>query len=275
MPRWSVRPDLVEVMLECVEGRSNAEAAAEFTRRTGVPLCAHNVSAFKGPRGLGDPTRMGRHSGKQPLPLGTERAGTEGYIMVKVRERPTVPGSKDDWEPKSKVVYEEAYGPLPEGHFAMFCDGDKLNFDPGNLLAVPRRLIGVMNSGGVPWHDRETAKTALMLAELKAARTSVMCARERTCECCGKAFTVDDDRRYNPDQQTCPEYIAAGRKSRGRRKEHTGPPSDVCPVCGREFHRERRQQRRCRSCIDEAPKYSVKAHRSVNASRGCVDFGNR
>lgn len=254
-------------MLECVEGRSNAEAAAEFTRRTGVALRANNVSAFKGPRGLGDPTRMGRHSGKKPLPLGTERAGAKGYIMVKVRERPTVPGSKDDWEPKSKVVYEEAYGPLPEGCFAMFCDGDKSNFDPGNLLAVPKRLMGVMNGLGIEWHDRETAKTALMLAELRSVRIDAMCDRERECAVCGKPFTVEDDRRYSPDMKTCPECVAAGKKAKGPRSARSGPAVGTCAVCGEEFRRETSTQRRCRRCIEEHRDYSVEAHRSVRGER--------
>jgi hypothetical protein len=84
--------------------------------------------------------------------------GKDGYIMVKVAEWPSVPQSKDNWKFKHVLAWEQANGrELPEAHVVMFADHDKRNFDPGNLVAVPRKYIVRLNSPDMPdYHDRDT-----------------------------------------------------------------------------------------------------------------------
>lgn len=58
-----------------------------------------------------------------------------------------------------RVVYEDNYGPIPEGHVVVVLDRDKSNLAPENLKAVPRREAstaaykdpsGIFGMGSVP-----------------------------------------------------------------------------------------------------------------------------
>lgn len=76
------------------------------------------------------------------LPLGTERLMThdknEGIVMVKVSNTGT---QSQQWRPKQHLVYERATGKeVPKGWRVLFTDGNKENFDPANLEAVPHAL---------------------------------------------------------------------------------------------------------------------------------------
>ena len=242
--RWSKRPDMEAVMLECVRGRTRAEAAAEFERRTGEHLEPHNVSAFMQARGL-CPRRP--DLGRASLPVGTEREGKDGYIKVKVREAASVPGSKDDWEYKQVLVWERAEGrELPDGWVVIFCDHDARNFDPSNLLAVPRSLIGVMNGMGVAWTDREQAEAVMAMAELKVAKLDLLMRTPRRCGVCGREFTPEH--RDRPGAQTCPGCRAAGRKAKGRRTYRYKLPVTGCLFCGREFQPVAGRETVCPEC---------------------------
>lgn len=68
-------------------------------------------------------------SGNRPhntLQVGTETQDKYGYVMVKVAE-PNV------WQYKHHVAYGE---PVPTGHKVIFLDGNKYNFESGNLQLV-------------------------------------------------------------------------------------------------------------------------------------------
>jgi hypothetical protein len=69
-------------------------------------------------------------------PVGYERTTRDGYIEVKVKD---CEKSKDNFVLKQRLVYEQNFGPIPEGCVVEFIDGDKSNFDPANLVAKTRR----------------------------------------------------------------------------------------------------------------------------------------
>jgi hypothetical protein len=65
------------------------------------------------------------------LPVGTEVA-SKGYMRVKVAE-PNI------WRPRSHLVWEAAHGkPLPKGWIVRRKDGDTLNDEIENLVAMSR-----------------------------------------------------------------------------------------------------------------------------------------
>jgi hypothetical protein len=69
---------------------------------------------------------LNRHT----CPIGQERE-KDGYISVKV-------GSPSVWRYKQQLIYEEHFGPIPDGHVVIFHDGNRQNYDPNNLVAVKR-----------------------------------------------------------------------------------------------------------------------------------------
>ena len=91
-------------------------------------------------------------------PIGYERVDKDGYTYIKTEK---------GFMLKSKYVYEKHYGGLPHGHNVMFVDRDKTNFDPDNLIAVPRKIMPKLVK--YDYHDRESMKAAILSAEIEYA----------------------------------------------------------------------------------------------------------
>jgi hypothetical protein len=64
-----------------------------------------------------------------PAPLGTERVAKNGYRYIK---------TETGWRLYHHVVFEEAAGRAIDNEMIRFKDGDITNFDPDNLIAVPK-----------------------------------------------------------------------------------------------------------------------------------------
>lgn len=139
-------------------------------------------------------------------PVGYERVDSrDGYIHVKVRDsrvdglQRQEPGNfNENWRPKHHVVYEQAHGPIPEGCNIVFADHDKRNFDPENLVAVPRALWGTIRKMGLPFSDRETLELCMKVAQLDQARYAAHCA-PRECKACGATFKPRQPRQRRCD----------------------------------------------------------------------------
>lgn len=207
-----------EWMLEHDSGESVYATIDAFEAEFGVRLNRAQVSRFRSVYGT---TRRTSHGGGKPnKPVGSERMGKDGYVMVKVAEWPTVPQTKDNWRFKHHIEWERANGrPVPEGWTVFFADGDKRNLDPDNLVALPRKYIGQLNNPELPgYHDRETLLACVTLCDLRSAMIDAEAARPRTCEVCGVTFVPTEAQRSYPSPvKTCPDCLAAGKKARGRR----------------------------------------------------------
>ena len=259
MMRWSSKEFERERawMLENDTTESVQPTIDAFEAEFGVRLTRAQVSLFR--CYYGNRRRISHGGGMPCKPVGATRLGKDGYLMVKVTEWPERPSTKDNWRFMHHLVWEEANGrPVPDGCVIMFADGDKSNFDPENLVAVPRKIVGVMNSPGAPrWSDRQTLMACIKTAELKTAIFDAEARIPRKCGVCGREF-VPEQKRYRHNPKTCPECRAAGIKSRGDRGDKQ---PTVCEVCGEVFARESKSMRRCPSCIAAKPHMSVESHR--------------
>jgi hypothetical protein len=208
---WSREPEMERWMLGHDHGQRIAELCEEFRGRWGFSLDRQQVSHFR--LSHGTQRRRASGGGRRDAPIGAERERA-GYVEVKVRERPSTPSGRDNWALKHVLAYERAHGPVPEGHVVLFADGDRRNFDPDNLVAVPRRVVAVLNKPSSPsWHDRETLEACVAIAELSIA------ARERSfdvpvrCGVCGREFMPRRDKWAARPQMTCPECLRAGHRA--------------------------------------------------------------
>lgn len=94
------------------------------------------------------------------VPVGTER-NLIGYIEIKVAE-PNV------WKLKHRVLWEKAYGPIPEGHYVRFRDGNHFNFDLNNLIIVDKSTHMSMTRLRMQNPPEGMFETALLIAKLDA-----------------------------------------------------------------------------------------------------------
>lgn len=127
------------------------------------------------------------HNASQPI--GTERVDIkDGYVYVKVAERKIDPRSAhDNWKPKHHLVYEQAHGAIPEGCNVVFADRDKRNFDPANLVAVPRKLWSTITRSKLAYHDADSLRAAMGVARLDQAVHDAR-RQPRPCKRCGAEF---------------------------------------------------------------------------------------
>ena len=164
---------------------------------------------------------------------------SKGYVVVKVAERPTVPGSKDNWPFKHVWLWEQEHGPLPDGWQVVFADKDRRNFAPENLVAIEKRICGILNQGGAEYHDAASLEVAANLARLQVKIGDARMG-ERACAVCGLPFKPA--KREQMGNRTCPDCLAAGRKCSAPKGRAT------CADCGREFEKMSGNQRRCPEC---------------------------
>jgi len=97
-------------------------------------------------------------SGNRPhntLQVGAETQDKDGYVMVKIAE-PNV------WQYKHHVAYGE---PVPTGHKVIFLDGNKYNFERGNLQLVSNAEL--MNRNTMHRYPPELVRLLKTLNKLK------------------------------------------------------------------------------------------------------------
>lgn len=102
--------------------------------------------------------------------IGDERI-ENGYVLVKVSD---IKGSRQkrnaaiNWVPKQRLIWEQHYGKIPEGHQVIFLDGDKSNFDIDNLCCVSLYTMSALNRNQWLNGNKELTLTAIKWVELNS-----------------------------------------------------------------------------------------------------------
>lgn len=139
-------------------------------------------------------------------PIGYERVNKDGFVEVKVSDG-RGRASKRNYRVKHAVEYERAHGSVPDGCAVVFADGDRRNFDPGNLVAVPKGLLVSVHHLGIPYSDRATLGAAVAIARVRGAARAAAMRHARTCAECGAEFFADHE-----SQARCRACIERGRR---------------------------------------------------------------
>jgi hypothetical protein len=148
--RVRVTPEQVDFIRENIAGRSFTELTRLFNERFGVLFSVTRM------RGLAAYYKL-RNGICRRCELGDERVD-EGLTKVKTGPR--------EWRYKQVVVWEAANGPVPKGCVVFFADGNKLNFDLGNLVLASRQEMAAMMAYKYYSPDAELTKQGLALARL-------------------------------------------------------------------------------------------------------------
>lgn len=90
----------------------------------------------------------------------------EKYITWKVSTKPKVK-KPENWVQKHRLIYEEAHGKIPDGHYVTFLDGDRTNFDLNNLALVSKEEHATLNRQGLRYPYAECTRVGLTIAKVK------------------------------------------------------------------------------------------------------------
>lgn len=107
------------------------------------------------------------HDPHNAVPVGTILVKSDGYLWKKIDDKPK--NAIKNWRQLHLIVWEEANGPIPEGHLIIFKDGDKQNVALSNLMMISRAENGVMNKLGLRFSAPEHTETGLLIAKIKIA----------------------------------------------------------------------------------------------------------
>jgi hypothetical protein len=102
-------------------------------------------------------------------PIGTEKWKSDhknrddiGFLYVKVKD-----GTKQhNWKQKHRLIWEEAYGPIPAGYKLIFADADRTHIELSNLILVSNSQMLIMNHKNLIFTDPEITTTGSIIAKI-------------------------------------------------------------------------------------------------------------
>ncbi len=115
-------------------------------------------------------------------PVGSERIEKkDGYVLIKTAE-PNI------YRQKHIVVWEQAYGPVPEGHVVTFIDGDKYNLRLANLRLITKAENATLNFYGVRGPSEELLELGLLVVKARHLRNARAQKRKKPAVKAGEAI---------------------------------------------------------------------------------------
>jgi hypothetical protein len=118
-------------------------------------------------------TQFKKGTSRNAMPIGHERI-IDGYRYTKVSDVSFVPYTVN-WKPTHALRWIEINGPVPEGHCLKSLDGDRLNTDPANWIAISRAMLPLLNGRHRTSYDAaptELKPTLLAIAKVQHAASA-------------------------------------------------------------------------------------------------------
>lgn len=96
----------------------------------------------------------------------------DGFRYIKVRDehfsnsRAGNTARQKNWKSLHHHIYEQAYGPVPEGYVIKFLDGNKENLALDNLAIVSRAELAVINRHRLNFKDKDLSATGINISKV-------------------------------------------------------------------------------------------------------------
>lgn len=104
------------------------------------------------------------------VPIGTEKwksnhknRNDEGFLYVKVQDKK----GRFNWKQKHRLLWEQAYGPIPKGYKVIFLDGDRHHIELNNLALVSNSQMLIMNKNKLIYDKKELTEVGINIAKIK------------------------------------------------------------------------------------------------------------
>ena len=156
-----------------------SSAMKRFQIKSGRTGCFEkgNISWNTGTKGVMQPNSGNFKKGSIPpniKPIGHERIDRKGFTLIKVKEHNSLTGLPTRFKHKQVHVWEQIFGPVPEGGIVFFRDSDKKNCDPDNLILITRAELVRLNQMDYKNISAELKPSVLALVRMKCKMWGVI-----------------------------------------------------------------------------------------------------
>jgi len=190
-------PEGMEEFLKSIaEGKSTVELVDAVNKKFGAgTINASQMKNYKGNHGIDtgltgrfEPGHIPANKGKKMPPdvyakaaptmfrkghipanrmeLGEYTHTTDGYLICKVRNHGT---QRERFEFVHRRVWEDHYGPVPDGKMVSFLDGDKNNCDIGNLVLIDNAENLELARSSLRFENAEFTRAGVAVAKARVA----------------------------------------------------------------------------------------------------------
>ena len=91
------------------------------------------------------------------LPVGSEWTNGRGFVFVKTEKK---------WVRKHYIIWESVHGKIPKGHYVIFADRNKNNFEIKNLVLVKKNELCSLIRNDYLTTDQEITLTGVAITRL-------------------------------------------------------------------------------------------------------------
>lgn len=157
----------IEFLRQNIPGMNYSALAEMFNERFGTDTTALRIGELCRSNGFSNgldcrfreshDVNLGRKRANA-VPDGSEIVTAEGYVLLK---------HEGVWRYKHILLWEQAHDqPVPEGQFIVFGDGDRRNYNIGNLFCLTAAQNAIRTRKGLQGATPELATTGVALAKL-------------------------------------------------------------------------------------------------------------
>ena len=156
-------PEQDKFIRENYSNSTNDELTEELNRLYGTNFTTTQIHRFRHDRNI---------QAKRPVPMSANPVGHEriekGFIMVRVEsDHPRVARDPENkYVPKHLLVWEQAHGSVPKGHYVIFLDGNKMNCGLDNLRLVTGSENIRLQTNGFKDASAELKPSLLLLTKI-------------------------------------------------------------------------------------------------------------
>lgn len=171
MKRRDFTPKQIEFIRNGIAELPTRRLAEAYTERFGEQLGQTELRRVMKRNGIDNPRKE-----YSQFPVGYERYSPYYDCVVVKVDNVSVSGIKkedyakhrqNNWKLKQNLVWEQHTGKtLPWRHIVVFLDGNRMNYSPNNLYAVPLQVAGTIAKMNMMSENATINKTALMWGEL-------------------------------------------------------------------------------------------------------------
>ncbi|MBQ8358629.1 MAG: HNH endonuclease [Oscillospiraceae bacterium] len=156
--RRSVFPEHIrKFMAENCKGNRAREMVVLLNDTFGTDYTEKQISSYYRKHGL----KSGVAS--RYVPIGTLIFRKGEWYYEKVADGPD---PNKNWKSKHIMVWEEAHGPVPEGHMVIFLDGDRRHYQLENLALCPYDVGLEMNHKNLRFDNAQLTETGMLIAKV-------------------------------------------------------------------------------------------------------------